>query len=605
MRKITCLLILLTLVSLLCSQTNKLENYQVISFNGVTRFSFTFSKRPITNVIKEANSLKLTVHIPNCDFSGIMANFQTPDVFAKEIAIVKQFRDLKIEISTQQAFELVRQSGSQAGKYTVHIDILKTNSPHTLSDILALTDYYNYTGNSERLDDLLKSAQNAFPNNNQINERLNKKFPKPKIYIPQPARTQTAQVKTQAPTPKPAPKTPEAPKPVTVTKQTETPRASTTPTASTQTQVQLPMVERPKDNNTGEVSYTLITRLDRFPTRIPKTKLLLEADKDSAQIPDLPSPPQASPETVETVVKLIEAAPVQEVITTVKTITDTVGLDETEKLLLSLYNIAKVDSNSVALMLGTNALIVGDYENSLKFLKQIPEYDSNFEYAIQLLHKNYIALGDKKNANFYASLMNSDESSPDDYNFFNTPVKLWMTFIVAFLTLAFGIAVAYFYSHLKKDKDTITEDDLTIHKEHLIRAYQNKEMYNNNDDETAEEDDDNNDNNKTPQFNNEKSIADSYDDPPILTENLQEEEEQELIEDEKSVLSFGDLDNQNGKESLNNSFDEDFEMDSFGDDEYKKKMVLKLYNDGWDMEEIAKELQMSQREIDFIIKMNQ
>ncbi|MDX9870177.1 MAG: helix-turn-helix domain-containing protein, partial [Candidatus Cloacimonadales bacterium] len=43
--------------------------------------------------------------------------------------------------------------------------------------------------------------------------------------------------------------------------------------------------------------------------------------------------------------------------------------------------------------------------------------------------------------------------------------------------------------------------------------------------------------------------------------------------------------------------------DAFADNEYKKKMILKLYNDGWAIEEIAKELQLSQREIEFIIKM--
>jgi|GEM_PF-6339805 len=48
----------------------------------------------------------------------------------------------------------------------------------------------------------------------------------------------------------------------------------------------------------------------------------------------------------------------------------------------------------------------------------------------------------------------------------------------------------------------------------------------------------------------------------------------------------------------------DDSMPSFGDPEYQKKMILKLHNDGWETEAIAKELQISQREVDFILKTN-
>ena len=78
---------------------------------------------------------------------------------------------------------------------------------------------------------------------------------------------------------------------------------------------------------------------------------------------------------------------------------------------------------------------------------------------------------------------------------------------------------------------------------------------------------------------------------------MSHEQEKELEEDEEDYITIG----KKGKKDTFDTMDEDNE--GFGDEEYKKKMILKLYNDGWAMEEIAKELQISQREIEFIIKM--
>ena len=190
MKKINILILLLLSLSLVFAQENNLENYQVTAFNGVTRLSFTFTQRPITNVKLEANDHRLTISIPNCGISGVPTTFTTTDIFARSIIMSRQNRDLNIVISTAQPFE-IRQSGSQGRQYTVHIDMFRTSNPRELTEFTSMIDFFNHTGNRGRVNELIALAQSEFPNNQQITNRAQGRFSAPRVYSPQRTVAQT------------------------------------------------------------------------------------------------------------------------------------------------------------------------------------------------------------------------------------------------------------------------------------------------------------------------------------------------------------------------------------------------------------------------------
>ena len=577
------------------AQTNNLEYYQIVAFDGVTRISLTFSERPVTNIKKEANSMRLTINIPNCGLINMPDNFDTPDPLVRNLNIAKQNNNLIIEIITDIVFEQIKQSGSRSQKYIVHIDMIKSTQNNDFQAILGLIDYNNYLGNQENVRSLLNIASQNFPDDVKVSSRVNNRFPTPKMYIPKTV-VSVAPVKTQTP---PAPKKTQRP----TASQTSTQKPKTTDkpvVAPAPKQEVKPLVQTPKQINEikevvplpsqtpkkitdlKDISYTIITDKDRFPSRIPMTKII-EIERD------LPILTQGTPKSVVSIQQEpLSQKEIPEVITNtvIEYAFDTGLLSNEENQLLKYYNVALSDSIAAEFMLGVSAGIVGDYTAALELLKSIPEESVFYQEATQTIYKIYMELGDLQNAALYSTYINRP-APIEDFNFINTPVKLWLLFLISFVTLVIGYFVSEFLNMKRQSsKETITEDDLSRHQEHLKRAYENKELF-------SEE--------KNLEFDEEKTVIlseeDEYENPPLITDDLNEEEEQELLDDESSSIKI--------VSPNDNDFDTEDEMDSFGDDEYKKKMVLKLYNDGWNLEEIAKELQMSQREIDFIVKMNQ
>ncbi len=72
---------------------------------------------------------------------------------------------------------------------------------------------------------------------------------------------------------------------------------------------------------------------------------------------------------------------------------------------------------------------------------------------------------------------------------------------------------------------------------------------------------------------------------------LTDEEERELMEEEDIPESTAA--GMNGSEPR------------IGDEEYMQKMILKLSQNGWDADAIAKELKISVREVEFVLKTNE
>ena len=632
-KKSVLFLLLLFVASFMFAQTNRLENYQVAAFGGVTRVSLTFTQRPITNVLKESNNLKVTIQVPSCELGNVPARFTTPDMFANVMIISRPSRDITIEITTNQIYEQIKQSSTQGRQYTVHIDIIKTLNPQRIEDIVSLLDYYHYIGNREALNELMQTSQEMFPNHTQLVNRRQNRFNPPTIYSPRTTRPSVAQTTpTQRPqtqtttTQTPPTTTPQRPPaqppiqtpenrdlPVTITPEPpiQQPTQVTTPVA-------LPQSQESRNINPNDVSFTLITRNDRFPTRIPQTKPLFSEpirppepepeiirppDPEPEPEPEPVTPPdpepirQPDPEPIPEPIRPPDPEPIQQQIVEIirepviiyRSVSDTTGLTETEKLFLSYYRVASADSILLAFLIGASANIVGDFQTAIQYLSLVPFTDINYEDAIEFLHDSYSNIGDTQNANFYASLLQKDDDEAKDTRFINTPIALWMAGVLGGLALLIGFTIAIISLGAKKSKNkTMTEQDYSAHVSNIQRAYDRKPF--DAPSQTVEE------------IEKTESLSFHYDNPPIITEELTPQETKELVEDENVLLEIKKP--TTPENTSKPPPEEENEYENFADEEYKKNLVLKLYKDGWKMEEIAKELQMSQREIDFIIRIS-
>jgi hypothetical protein len=314
-----------------------------------------------------------------------------------------------------------------------------------------------------------------------------------------------------------------------------------------------------------------------------------------AEVEAVPTPVQRPVEPVQPVQAAQPTQPIQQTIPEPqiihRTVVEAPELSETARLIMSYHNIAMIDSTLTSFMLGLNANLVGDFENAVRFLRQVPSTDINYEQALRLLYDSYLSVGDIGNASFYASLLASLEE-PEAVDFINMPVQMWMALIAAGFMFIVGGTIAFISRGAKKSKKKeVSDKDLDVHRRNLQRAYEQKNMYSPEPPLPK----------ATSSPQKETIIGDDYNNPPILAEEIDEEEEQELIRAERPSKPAPAPTN---KPPVEDQFADEEEPASYIDDEYRKNLVLKLYNDGWNTEEIAKELQMSRGEIDFIIKMN-
>jgi uncharacterized membrane protein len=323
------------------------------------------------------------------------------------------------------------------------------------------------------------------------------------------------------------------------------------------------------------------------PEPVPLEEIVAPEPIESPRTPDpVPVPPvvETRPELPPPVI--IHAEPIIER----RLVLDIADLDEIERKILTYYNIVKVDSIRTDFMVGIKANIAGDHQTAVDLLKKVPPYDLHYEEAIRWLHDSYNELGDHANTAFYASLLsmiNDDDSSSSEL--INTPVQLWVAGVGAIITMLIGVLITVIAMKSRKSKTPVvtTEAEFAVHQKNLERAYESKTIF--------EKDNIDTDDNRI-----DRTISDQYDNPPIVTEGLEIEEETEMIQDESDSIVY------TSPVVRTPDPPQEDDIDDFVDDGgYKKRMVLKLHNEsGWKVEEIAKELQISQREIEFILKMN-
>ncbi len=260
------------------------------------------------------------------------------------------------------------------------------------------------------------------------------------------------------------------------------------------------------------------------------------------------------------------------------------------------YFLNATDNNQRLLYLALLARSNKNNQEALSYLKLINKESPYFKKSYPLLVDLYEFIGDETNAKYYRSLLSLENPvKTAETNFWKSPLELWLAASIAgglALFILLG-TIVYYTRKIKKSQPAITDKMVKEHEDKIKKKFVEKF-------DTPEE-------TKThfkldikPQETNFTTSNDDeidYDSPKLMTENLNSEEEEELAEDESKYFKIMGSSNKAEEQK-------DEEIDGFGDDEYKRKMILKLHHDGWEVEEIAKELQISQREIEFIIKMS-
>ncbi|PID28764.1 MAG: hypothetical protein CSB55_03175 [Candidatus Cloacimonadota bacterium] len=278
-----------------------------------------------------------------------------------------------------------------------------------------------------------------------------------------------------------------------------------------------------------------------------------------------------------------------------------------------------VDSEDYRLFLvGSVASKFGDWDYAIKKFNEIDENSPLTLNVNKELLEIYEAMGDEKNAKLYKSLVEPEkEEKTEKKGFMMIEMKLWVALVMALFSATVGVILTFIFKK-GKSEDKFSVDDIEFREDALKRAYANKrEEKEEKNESDSEKNDDAFINSKAEndldlQFGEnadaEKEITteDPFafgsdfdeDNPPVLSEEITEDEIAELMEQEKNILSgIEEEPEQEGDDSKS------YDLSGFGNEEYKKKMIMKFYAEGWDTESIAKELQISQREVEFIIKM--
>ena len=241
------------------------------------------------------------------------------------------------------------------------------------------------------------------------------------------------------------------------------------------------------------------------------------------------------------------------------------------------------------------AKVVKDYDYAIELLKRIAEDSPLKQKSYKELADIYSLKGDNENAKLFRSFLTDEKEdfiSNTDTGFLSIEIKLWMAVImaIAFGTIVFFLLMIYYNKRISQMSGGFTVDDINYH-ENLVKDSYNEPIGKwaiSDEDKPEEDDSEIGTENEEPEeyHTTEEEDVDVYS-PPIIAEELTDEEEEELIDYEQGASDES----------------EDDDSETFANDDYIRKMVLKMSQQDWGIEEIAKELKISQSEVDFILKM--
>lgn len=579
MKKLFLFSFLLMILFNLSAQT-KLLNYSVQSFGEISRLELVFDKKTSISLRKEAQNQRFVITLPNASNTATKSkNYNIPTLSSVHVQTLGN--QMTIIVKTQKNFAEIRESVRSGKNYVMAFDVINTLDPTTFNDYLSFAKYYKTIGNTGKMNYNINKAKSIDPKNPKLNEFNSKKETK-KVKDKKPEVKKETKKKTEPLKEKPA--------------------------------QDIKKIEKPKDPVPSELKNPEPEK--KVETKIEKTASLPDSIKSKAIVMQRPMrKPVNRPDLIKTKeipkkivpadttkiekkqeipVQKVEAKTSEPLVKQEVILEKVIAPNKNAQLLLDLYESIQTDSTQQHFMIAKAASQIGANKEAIEFLKKIPKASPLKNQANKELYEIYKKIGNDIEAKLLLAEMTPDSVKAEKTDLMNTPVKAWMALAFAGLILIITAILTSIILHAKykKTKPKISDSEFEIHKQHLQRAYENKDAYVPDEVEPPVQED------RTPpppRFN--ATIIDDYDNPPLISENLEKEEEQELLKDEEE--DFITIIKKDKKPS--ESFDD--ENDSFADDEYKKKMILKLYNDGWAIEEISKELQISQREIEFIIKM--
>ncbi len=242
-----------------------------------------------------------------------------------------------------------------------------------------------------------------------------------------------------------------------------------------------------------------------------------------------------------------------------------------------------------------------DYMTAISLLNRIPAKSPYSFDKYKALAELYAAVGDSENAKLFAGLA-TDTGSPADSlssdSFLQIELKLWIALLLMLIfgVIVFFLLMIYYRNRTTPSDDDFTQQDFEYHEE-LIKE----------------------------EIEQEKPEEDTFE-PPVEEPEPEEEflpEPEEEAEDRESEarLYFGDdskpetpedilreetaLTEDEERELLEDEVQDTGEEPRIGDQEYMQKMILKLSQNGWDADAISKELKISVREVEFVLKTNE
>ncbi|MCD4829326.1 MAG: hypothetical protein K8R90_07885 [Candidatus Cloacimonetes bacterium] len=298
----------------------------------------------------------------------------------------------------------------------------------------------------------------------------------------------------------------------------------------------------------------------------PSANHYRKAQEEMAKLGGVPRPaPVAQPEPQATTQPVASETPEQP---------DEARGDDAQKFLQAQAAAAK------AMVSGEQA----DFEQAATMLLEAGE-DSVFKReAYVTLYSLYTSWGKPEKAKLYADEAELPKTSAmtwtpgENGGIMRLCIQFWLAILLAALVGLIVFFLMLIYYGYKKDKDEpeFTMADIREHSDNLVETYN----------ESVEEED------ELEKEEPEPESAPEAEEPEIEEPEIEEPEIELPVEAPEPE-----------REELQEP--EELPVDDtpgIGDPEYQKKMILKLSADGWDTEAIAKEMQISQREVEFILK---
>jgi len=566
----TTLVFILFLVSL-SLWGNVLDEIYYGDFGEINRVVLVTDSKADYSIEQNKENKQIVVIIRNCQKGNKIKNNQ--DYEGNAVLQTSQVElsnnNLLVRISTDKK-PFMKTFVYSDGKHKIVIDIFNTLEPQTAADLTSFAKFYYQTGQKNKILDLYTKIENNAPENNWIyyywGEILKEK-----------GNYEQALVKLK--------------------------KVKNTDAKYSDAQKVIVELER-KLVSTQEKKSEPVTNKE---TTVSQNKKQLETAKTTVVKNEDHQTGKGTVTETSQIVKedstLADTSAVE-----IKEIKKLIWTDEELKeRYVEYFNMAESYDLRLFLLAGA-ARNFGDYREALKFYREIEPTVPFIKSVHEELYKLYTGIGDESNAQLIKTLLKESEEKITDNGVLNIRIKLWMALAFAlFIALITALLISLHYTKkINSLEPDFSLTDVDYHEEEIKKELeQNYKENEANITQTSNKQNKNRD-----PLNNEKQSSayesvtkksnPNYEIPvksgkheeTIFDDQLTDDEENELVIDENNAY----------KSNIKEKISSGGTGEGIGDQEYQRKMIEKLANDGWDTEAIAKEMNLSQREVEFIIK---